>query len=83
MYLGAWGYRGMYAIIAIPRLCQEERTKGIVPHSTKRGTMAPAPLSFKTPGGGGEGGLGGVAYKDRARLPTWALTQTLAVRLLR
>ena len=31
----------------------------------------PAPLSFKTRGGGegGGGGLGGVAYKDRARLP--------------
>ena len=27
----------------------------------------PAPLSFKTPGGGG--GWGGVAYKDPARLP--------------
>ena len=27
----------------------------------------PAPLSFKTRGGGG--GLGGVAYKDRARPP--------------
>ena len=30
--------------------------------------MAPTPLSFKTRGGGG-GGLGGVAYKDRARPP--------------
>ena len=33
----------------------------------------PAPLSFKTRGGGGGGGggggLGGVAYKDRARPP--------------
>ena len=29
--------------------------------------MAPAPLSFKTRGGGGA--LGGVAYKDRAWLP--------------
>ena len=32
------------------------------------GAMAPTPLSLKTPGGGG-GGLGGVAYKDRARPP--------------
>ena len=31
------------------------------------GAMAPTPLSLKTPGGGG--GLGGVAYKDRARPP--------------
>ena len=29
----------------------------------------PAPLSFKTRGEGGGGGLGGVAYKDRARPP--------------
>ena len=29
----------------------------------------PAPLSFKTRGGGGGAGLGGVAYKDRARPP--------------
>ena len=27
--LGAWGYRGMYAIIAISCLCQEERLKGL------------------------------------------------------
>ena len=27
--LGAWGYRGMYAIIAISRLCWEERLKGL------------------------------------------------------
>ena len=27
--LGAWGYRGMYAIIAISRLCQEESLKGL------------------------------------------------------
>ena len=34
------------------------------------GAMPPNPLSLKTPGeGGGEGGLGGVAYKDRARPP--------------
>ena len=40
---GVWGwvYRGMYAIIAISCLCQEESLKG----------------------------LGGVAYKDRARPP--------------
>ena len=29
----------------------------------------PAPLSFKTRGGGRGGGGGGVAYKDPARLP--------------
>ena len=27
--LGAWGYRGMYAIIAISRLCQEESLQGL------------------------------------------------------
>ena len=27
--LGAWGYRGMYAIIAISRLCQEESLTGL------------------------------------------------------
>ena len=27
--LGAWGYRGMYAIIAISCLCQEESLKGL------------------------------------------------------
>ena len=27
--LGAWGYRGMYAIIAISHLCQEESLKGL------------------------------------------------------
>ena len=48
--LGAWGYGGMYAIIAISCLCQEEslrvlRTKGIVPLSTKHGTKKLAPLA--------------------------------------
>ena len=78
--LGAWGYRGMYAIIAISRFCREESLKGLKDqrHSTpfnkawdKKfgavGAMAPAPLSFKTRGGGAGGG--GVAYKDRARSP--------------
>ena len=27
--LGAWGYRGMFAIIAISRLCQEESLRGL------------------------------------------------------
>ena len=27
--LGTWGYRGMYAIKAIPRLCREESLKGL------------------------------------------------------
>ena len=35
-------------------------------HYYQMHTMAPTPLSFKTQGGGG---LGGVAYKDRARPP--------------
>ena len=65
----------MHAIIAISRLCQEESLKGLKDqrYSTPLneawdkkfgavGGMAPTPLSFKTPGGGG--GLGGVAYKD-------------------
>ena len=29
MCLGPWGYRGMYALIAISRLCQEESLKGL------------------------------------------------------
>ena len=36
------------------------------------GTLAggrPGTTIFQNPGGGGEGGLGGVAYKDRARPP--------------
>ena len=41
------------------------------------GTMAPAPLSFKTRGGRG-GGLGGVAYKDRARPPPRAKVPRLS-----
>ena len=36
------------------------------------GAMAPAPLSLKTRGGGG---LGGVAYKDRARPPPPLITR--------
>ena len=70
---GAWGYRGMYVIIALSRLCQEESLKGLKDqrHSTpfnsacnkKFGAMAPAPLSFKTQGGGGgaQGHKGGGA----------------------
>ena len=27
--LGAWGYRGMYAVIAISRLCREESHRGL------------------------------------------------------
>ena len=30
--LGAWGYRGMCAVIAISRLCQEESLKGLQDH---------------------------------------------------
>ena len=39
------------------------------------GAMAPTPLSLKTQGVGGRGGggLGGVAYKDRARPPPYDL----------
>ena len=81
--LGAWGYRGMYAIIALSRLCQEEnlkvlRTKGIVPPSNKHAIKNSAPLApwpphhylskLGGPGGGGGWG-GGVAYKDRAWPP--------------
>ena len=56
--LGAWGYRGMYAIIAISCLCclcclcclwkkvlRVLRTKGIVTLSTKHGTNNLAPLA--------------------------------------
>ena len=66
---GGMGVRGMYAIIAISRLCQEESLKGLRDqrHSTPFneawdkisgavGAIAPAPLSFKTWGGGGAGG---------------------------
>ena len=50
------------------------RTKGIVPPSTKHGTKNLAPLAPWPPHRylsklGGGGGLGGVAYKDRARPP--------------
>ena len=64
----------MYAIIAISRLCREERLKGLKDqrHSTpfneagdKKfgavGAMGPAPLSFKTRGGGG-GARGGGSH---------------------
>ena len=66
--LGPWGCRGMYAIIAISRLCQKVlrvfRAKGIVPPSTKHGTKNLAPLArwpthrylSKLRGGGGLGG---------------------------
>ena len=50
VYLGAWGYRGMCALIAISRLCQEESLKGLKDQRHR-------------------GGLGGVAYKDRAWPP--------------
>ena len=69
--LGAWGYRGMYAIIAISRLCREESLQGL--KDQRRGTpfnsawdkkfgadgaTAPAPLCFKTRRGGrGPGGV--------------------------
>ena len=73
--LGAWGYRGPYAIIAISCLCREESLRGLEDqrHSTPFneawdknfgtvGAMPSAPLSVKTRGGG-------VAYKDWARPP--------------
>ena len=70
--LGAWGYRGMYAIIAISCLCREEslkglRTKGIVPLSTKHGTkflalLAPWPPHRYQSKLGGGGGAGGVSH---------------------
>ena len=64
---GAWGYRGMYAIIAISRLCREESLKGLKDQrhrtpSTKHGTKNWAPLASWPPhrylsklGGGGVG----------------------------
>ena len=83
--LGAWRYRGMYAIIAISHLCQEESLKGLKDQrhsnplneapSTKHGRTNLAPLAPWPPHRylsklGGEGeGLGGVAYKDWARPP--------------
>ena len=73
--LGAWGYRGMYAIIAISRkkVLRVLRTKGIVTPSTKDGTWrhwrhGPHTAIFQNSGGGGCWG-GRVAYKDRARPP--------------
>ena len=41
------------------------------------GAMAPTPLSLKTQGGGG--GLGGVAYKDRARPPPRGVAKELGM----
>ena len=67
---GAWGYRSMYAIIAISRLCREESLKGLKDqrHSTpplqlsmgqkKLAPLAPRPLHrylSKLRGGGGGG----------------------------
>ena len=83
--LGAWGYRGMYAIIAISCLCQEESLKGLKDsrHSTpsqlsmgpknwRLWRHGPRTAIFQNWGGrGGGGGLGGVAYKDRAWPPPW------------
>ena len=56
--LGVWGYGGMYVIIALSHLCQEESLKGRRgKHAQKRlsavGTMPPNPLSRA------EGGLRG------------------------
>ena len=78
--LGAWGYRGVYAIIAISRLCPEENRKGLQDqrHSTplqlsmgqKIWRHGPRTAIFQNSGGGGGGGgLGGVANKDQARPP--------------
>ena len=60
--LGAWGYRGMYAIIAISCLCREESLKGLQDqrHSTplqlsmrqKIWRHGPRTAMFQKPGGG-------------------------------
>ena len=59
-------------IIALSRLCREESLHGLMKgkHAKSHafGATASRRLSLKTRGGGG-GGLGGVAYKDRARPP--------------
>ena len=60
----------MYAITAITCLCREERHSTPLNEAWDKkfnavGAMAPTPLFFKTRGGGG--GLGDVAYKDRAQ----------------
>ena len=82
--LGAWGYRGVYAIIAISRLCREESLKRL--RDQRHGNPLQLSMGQKFwrhwchgphttifqklgGGGGGGGGLGGVAYKDRARVP--------------
>ena len=77
-YLGPWGYRGMYALIAISRLCQEERVRGLKDqrHSTpfnqawdkNLAPLVPWPPHRYLSKLGGRGG-GGVADKDRARPP--------------
>ena len=74
--LGPWGYRGMYALIATSRLCQEESLRGLKDqrHSTplplsmgqkiwRRWRHGPHTAIFQNSGGGR------VAYKDRARPP--------------
>ena len=76
----------MYVIIALSRLCREERHKGRRvglmkgKHAQKIfgavGAMASKPLSLKTRGGGG--GLGGVAHKDRAWPPPRATVSLAA-----
>ena len=66
---GAWGYRGMYAIIAISRLCPEESLKAlqVQRHSTplqrsmgqKNWRHGPRTAIFQNSGGGGGRGAGG------------------------
>ena len=79
--LGAWGYRGMHAIIALSRLCREESLKDqrhSIPFNSARnkkfgavGAVAPEPVSFKTRGGGGWG-LGGRTQGPGPATPPWA-----------
>ena len=67
---GAWGYGGMYGIIAIvfarKKVLRVVRTKGIVPLSTEHGTKNGTHTAiFQNAGGGGGWGVS----QDRARPP--------------
>ena len=71
--LGAWGYGGMYGIIAIvfarKKVLRVVRTKGIVPLSTEHGTKNGTHTAIFQNARGGGGGLGGVAGPGPAAPP--------------
>ena len=84
---GAWGYGGMYGIIAIvfarKKVLRVVRTKGIVPLSTEHGTKNGTHTAiFQNAGGGG--GVGCVAGPGPAAPPpgVWCVTRESRERRL-